>query len=198
MLFSSDLTTRQARILAFIKDQVGRTGRPPTIREIGGQFGFKSTGTTRDHLKALSRKGYLLLHPRQSRSIELKNAVAMRIPVVGRITAGMPDLALEETQGYLFLDDLMPGPEKTVFALKVKGDSMKDKGILEGDMAVIRKQRTAEPGDIVAALIENEATIKTLEKNKTGFFLKPANPAYHDIHAPFSILGKVIAVVKRF
>lgn len=196
--FSSDLTDRQAKILAFIKSQVTRTGRPPTLREIGTHFGFKSTGTTRDHLAALSRKGFLRLLPRQSRSIELSHPVVLRVPILGTIIAGMPDLAMEETEGYLFLDEFLSGPEKTIFALKIKGDSMKDKGIMETDTAIVRKQKTADPGDVVCALIENEATIKTLEKNKAGFFLKPANPAYPDIHKPFSILGKVIAVIKKF
>ena len=194
----SGLTARQAKILGFIKNQVTHSGRPPTLREIGAHFGFKSTGTTRDHLRALSQKGFLRLHPRQSRSMELSHPVALRIPILGTVIAGMPDIALEETQGYLFLDEFLSGTDKTIFALKIKGDSMKDRGIMEGDTAIVRKQKTADPGDVVCALIEHEATVKTLGKNKTGFFLKPANESYPDIHDPFSILGKVIAVIKKF
>lgn len=195
---SSGLTERQARILSFIRLKIGKTGRPPTIREIGSHFGFRSTGTTRDHLKAISKKGYIRILPRQSRSIELNRELAWRIPVLGSIIAGMPDIALEETENYLFLDDLLPGPDKTIFALKVRGDSMLGKGIMEGDTAVVRRQKTADKGDIIAALVGNEATIKELGKNHEGFFLKPANPAYQEIHSAFSIMGKVIAVIKKF
>jgi repressor LexA len=194
----SGITARQANILGFIQKTINHTGRPPTIREIGKHFGFKSTGTTRDHLKSLSRKGFITLTPRQSRAINLKTPVAFRIPMIGSIVAGMPDIALEEIDEYVYLDELLPGPDKQIFALKVRGDSMKDAGILSGDVAIVRRQRIADAGQVVAALVGHEATIKTLEKNKTGFYLKPANTSYPDIREPFSILGKVIAVIKKF
>ncbi|MDD2865978.1 MAG: transcriptional repressor LexA [Candidatus Omnitrophota bacterium] len=194
----SDITARQASILGFIQRTINHTGRPPTIREIGKHFGFKSTGTTRDHLKSLSRKGFITLTPRQSRAINLKTPVAFRIPMIGSIVAGMPDIALEEIDEYVYLDEFLPGPDKQIFALKVRGDSMKDAGINPGDIAIVRRQRIADAGQVVAALVGHEATIKTLEKNKAGFYLKPANASYPDIREPFSILGKVIAVIKKF
>ena len=194
----SDITARQASILGFIQRTINHTGRPPTIREIGKHFGFKSTGTTRDHLKSLSRKGFITLTPRQSRAINLKTPVAFRIPMIGSIVAGMPDIALEEIDEYVYLDEFLPGPDKQIFALKVRGDSMKDAGINPGDIAIVRRQRIADAGQVVAALVGHEATIKTLEKNKAGFYLKPANTSYPDIREPFSILGKVIAVIKKF
>lgn len=193
-----DITRRQATILQFIQNKIHQDGRPPTLREIGRQFGFKSTGTTRGHLKSLVQKGYLRLHPRQARAIETVKPLAFRIPILGRITAGEPNLALEEAEDFLALDNLLPSTTRDIFALKIQGDSMIDKGIHEGDVAVIQRQRTASVGDIVAALLDNEATIKILKKKESGYFLEPANRKYPDIEKPFSILGRVIAVIKKF
>lgn len=193
-----DLTTKQAAILKFLQNKVTEEGRPPTIREIGERFAFKSTGTTRDHLKSLSQKGYIRLKARQARSIELVRPMALRIPVLGKIMAGKPDLALEEIIDYVHLDEFISSQDRQVFALKIKGDSMIDKGIHEGDIAVIRAQRLASEGDIVAALLDQEATIKVLKKKGGSFILAPANSNYSEIHKPFTILGKLIAVIKKF
>lgn len=198
MKIIGDITSKQASLLKFIQARISREGRPPTIREIGKHFGFRSTGTTRDHLASLVKKGYLQLTPRQSRSIRLSKPLVFRIPVLGRIVAGMPDLALEEIDEYLSLDEFLPSEDREVFALKVKGDSMDPKGIHEGDVALIRRQRLADDGDVVAALLDHEATIKTLRKKGKDFYLEPANKSYHEIHRPFTIIGKVIAVIKKF
>ncbi|OIO36092.1 MAG: repressor LexA [Candidatus Omnitrophica bacterium CG1_02_44_16] len=195
---SFSLTAKQARILTFIQNKTSDKGKPPTLREIGSQFGFNSTGTTRGHLKSLAKKGYIRLTPRKSRSIELVKPVIFRIPILGKIMAGMPQLAFEETEGFLQLDEFLPNPDRDIFALNIKGDSMIEKGIHEGDIAIIRRQRIAIDADIVAALIENEATIKIFKKQKTLIYLAPANKNYKEIHSPFEILGKVIAVIKRF
>jgi len=192
------LTRRQAAILRFIQGRVTDEGRPPTLREIGHHFGFRSTGTTRDHLRSLTKKGYLKLHRQRSRSMELTRPLIFRIPILGRIMAGMPDLAFEETQGFLQLDELLPTADREVFGLRIAGDSMMEKGIHEGDVAIVRRQRSALEGDIVAALIDSEATIKTLKKDGSGFYLAAANPRYRPIRRPFTILGKVTAVLKRF
>ncbi len=192
------LTRRQTAILRFIHGRVTDEGRPPTLREIGRHFGFRSTGTTRDHLAALANKGYLKLHRQQSRSMELTRSLVFRIPVLGRIMAGMPDLAFEETEEFLQLDELLPTADREVFGLKIVGDSMEGRGIHGGDVAIIRKQKSALAGDIVAALIDNEATIKTLKKDGSGFYLAAANPRYKPIRRPFTILGRVTAVLKRF
>ncbi len=193
-----DLTTKQAAVLKFLQNKINEEGRPPTIREIGGRFGFKSTGTTRDYLRSLHQKGYIKLRSRQSRSIELVKSLTLRVPILGHIMAGMPDLATEEIEDYIHLDEWLSDSERQVFALKIKGDSMIEKGIGEGDIAVVRRQRLASEGDIVAALIDQEATIKTLRKRGESFVLAPANSAYAEIRKPFSILGKVIAVIKKF
>jgi repressor LexA len=193
-----DLTTKQAAVLKFLQNKVIEEGRPPTLREIGERFGFKSTGTTRDYLHNLSQKGYIKLKARQARSIELVKPLALRIPILGQIMAGMPDLALEEIEGYISLDDFLSNQDRQIFALKIKGESMIEKGIQEGDLAIIRRQRLANEGDIIAALIDQEATIKILKKRGESFILAPANAAYPEIRKAFTILGKVIAVIKKF
>ncbi len=198
MTTTGDLTTKQAKILRFLQNKIIEKGSAPTLREIGQQFGFRSTGTTRDYLNSLSKKGYIRLTPRQSRSIELVKPLVFRIPILGSIMAGMPDLALEETQGFLYLDELLPNQDREIFALRIKGDSMVEKGIYEGDIAIVKRQRLADDGDIVAALLGNEATIKIFRKEKSAFFLAPANKSYREIRKPFEILGRVIAVVKKF
>jgi repressor LexA len=195
---SNLITTRQARILTFIRDRIVSTGRPPTLREIGAHFGFRSTGTTRDHLASLAKKGYLTYGGRTSRSIELKRHIIFRIPIIGRIVAGMPDIAEEEPIGYLELDQFLPRPDKDIFALAIHGESMKEKGITDGDIAIVRKQKLATEGNVIAALIENEATIKILKKDSQGFYLEAANKNFPEIHKPFVIIGKVIAVIKRY
>jgi len=198
MTHGNDLTQRQASILRFIRENVTTKGRPPTLREIGHHFGFRSTGTTRGHLKSLADKGYLKLHKNTARSIELTRPAALRIPVLGRIMAGMPELAFEETEGFLQLDELLPTADKEVFGLKIEGESMTEKGIHPGDIAIVTRQRSALPGDIVAALIENEATIKILKKDGSKYYLGAAHPRFKPIRKPFTILGKVTAVLKRF
>jgi repressor LexA len=193
-----NLTAKQAQILKFIQNKSSENGKPPTLREIGRQFGFNSTGTTRDHLKSLAKKGYIRLTPRQSRSIELVKPVIFRIPILGKIMAGMPQLAFEETEGFLHLDEFLPNPDREIFALTVKGDSMIEKGIHGGDVAIIRRQRIATDGDIVAALIENEATIKIFKKQKNTIYLAPANKDHKEIRSSFEVLGRVAAVIKKF
>ncbi|MFC1753442.1 transcriptional repressor LexA [Thermoproteota archaeon] len=192
-----DITTKQQRVLAFIKNKISKEGHPPTIREIASWFGFKSTGTVRDYLKILAKKGYIKLNPRKSRAIELVKATAFRIPVLGQITAGVPNLAYEEVDEYLHMENFLPSIERDIFALRVKGDSMVDKHICEGDLAIIKKQALAESGEVVAALLGDEATIKILRKRGDRIFLEPANKKYRPITAEFSIIGKVIATIKQ-
>ena len=198
MNLALNLTAKQAQILRFIQNKTSENGKPPTLREIGRQFGFNSTGTTRDHLTSLAKKGYIRLTPRQSRSIELVKPVIFRIPILGRIMAGVPELAFEEAEGFLHLDEFLPNPDREIFALTIKGDSMIEKGIHEGDIAIIRKQRIATEGDIIAALIENEATIKIFKKQRNAVYLAPANKNYKEIRSRFEILGRVVAVIKKF
>ena len=192
------MSSKQKEVLAFIREKIREDSLPPTIREIARYFKFSSTGTVRDYLHALVRKGYLRLKKQKARAIELSESIS-GIPVLGKITAGSPQIAQEDIVGYLDLDKLV-NPDEDLFALRVKGDSMLDAGIMEGDTVVVRKQPKAENGDIVVALMMDEATVKYFKKDNKGFFLCPANKKYKPIAFTESmvILGKVIAVLRKY
>ena len=177
-----ELTAKQEKVLKFIRERVGEN-LPPTIREIAGEMGFASTGTVRDYLEALHKKGYLTRTGGKSRGIAL----------VGSIAAGEPKLAYEDTEGYVEI------ARENTFALKVKGESMIDAGIMDGDIAVIRKQKTADNGDIIAALLDNnEVTLKRLKRGAGKPFLEAANKKYLPIHKDFSIIGKLVNIVRKY
>ncbi len=197
MRIYTDITPKQRKILRFIQNKISHDGRPPTIREIATWFGFKSTGTVRDYLKILAKKGYLKLTPKKSRAIELARNIAFRIPILGQITAGLPNLAYEEIDEYLNLENFLSSADKEIYALRVKGDSMSGKNIYEGDLALVKRQPLADDGDVVAALIESEATIKILRKKHNRAYLEPANKRYSAIHDEFKIIGKVIATIRK-
>ncbi|MBM3252616.1 MAG: transcriptional repressor LexA [Candidatus Omnitrophica bacterium] len=197
-----DLTAKQRMVLLFIQDKVKKEGIPPTIREIGRNFGFRSTGTVRDYLNNLKKKGYLKIAPRKSRAIELIRRAGFRIPILGNVMAGAPNLAFEEVEGYLDLDDFSSRHDNDIFALNIKGDSLIEAGIFEGDLAIVKKQSTAQDGDLIVALIENEATVKRFRhkaKNKEHeIWLEPANKNYLPIYQEFSLIGKVIGVLRKY
>ncbi|MFH1690968.1 MAG: transcriptional repressor LexA [Candidatus Omnitrophota bacterium] len=195
---SSNLTVKQTAVLNFIQNAILNNNKPPTIREIGAEFGFQSTGTTRGYLKQLHNKGHIRLGRHQARSIELPGRTNLKIPLLGNITAGTPNFAEEDIDRYFNLEKIFPTRDSNIFGLKVIGDSMIEKGIQEGDIAIVRKQQNASNNDIVVALLESEATIKILKIHKTGASLNPANKNYDPINKPFSIIGKVIAVIKQF
>ena len=198
MRIYTDITPKQKKILRFIQNKISHEGKPPTIREIASWFGFKSTGTVRDYLRILAKKGYLKLTPKKSRAIELAKNIAFKIPIIGQITAGIPNLAYEEIDEYLNLENFLSSADKEVYALRVKGDSMTGKNIFDGDLALVKKQLVAEDGDIIAALIENEATIKTLRKKNSKVYLEAANKHYSPISKEFKVIGKVIATIRRY
>jgi repressor LexA len=193
-----NLSEKQNKVFKFIRETITETGRPPTIREIGRHFSFASTGTVRDYLKSLVNKGWIKLQKHQARAIELV-AAAFRIPIVGRVAAGGPKIAYEDIEGYLELDQLVKN-SADLFALRVKGDSMIEAGIMEGDLAIVKKQNSAQGGDLVIALIADEATIKRFRMVNNKFYLEPANNKYKPI--PFteetSIIGKVISVIRKY
>lgn len=198
MRIYTDITPKQKKILRFIQNKISHEGKPPTIREIASWFGFKSTGTVRDYLRILAKKGYLKLTPKKSRAIELAKNIAFRIPIIGQITAGIPNLAYEEIDEYLNLENFLSSADKEIYALRVKGDSMVGKNIFEGDLALVKKQLVADDGDIIAALIENEATIKTLRNKNNKVYLEAANKHYSPISKEFKVIGKVIATIRRY
>jgi repressor LexA len=196
-----ELTPKQRKVFEFISERI-RLNAPPTIREIAKQMGFSSTGTVRDYLQLLEKKGYVRQgRNRLSRSIEILKYNLTRIPILADIPAGEPNLAYEDAQGYVELNDLMArrSIQKDIFALRVKGDSMTDAGIMDGDVAIIRKQPAANDADIVAALLDNnEATLKRLRLKGKKPFLEPANKNYQPIYKDFKVIGKLINILRKY
>ena len=192
------LTERQKQVLEFIYNKIKQRHRPPSHREIASHFGFKSIGSVQDHLKALAQKGFIRLSENKSRAIEIMRENLFSIPIVGRVQAGMPALAVENIEGYLDLDKLVFA-NSGVFGLRVKGDSMSPAGIMPGDLVLVRQQSSAQIGSIVVALIEDEATIKYLAKKDELYFLNPANPKYSPIPLTdsASIIGQVLTVIRN-
>jgi repressor LexA len=201
-----DLTDRQREILEYIKSTVVDSGYQPSIREIGRHFGIRSTRGVVDHLEALERKGYISRHRDRNRSIRIDpkaglfDGEAVSVPVLGTVTAGQPILAEENTIGRIMVDrDRLPSPD--AFFLKVRGDSMVDAHIVEGDLALVKPQKNADPGEIVVALIDDEATVKRFYPEKGRIRLQPANDSFDPILVDpetreFRILGVVRGVVR--
>ena len=194
------LTHKQGQVLEFIRARI-REDIPPTIREIARQMGFSSTGTVRDYLAALEKKGFLKRSDNLARSIELLKERPHQIPILADIPAGNPSLAYEEIQGYINTDDLFLGrlSQSDIFALRVKGESMIEAGIMDGDIAIIKKQPTASPGEIIAAMLDNhEVTLKRLKEKAKTFFLEAANKNYQPIHKSFTVIGKLVSIVRKY
>lgn len=193
-----ELTEKQKQVLKYIYLSIRDNNLPPTIREIAGHFNFSSTGTVRDYLKALVQKGYIKLSSHKARAIELIRDNLFSIPILGKVQAGLPTLAVEEIEGYLNLDSLIFSDDST-FALRVRGDSMVDAGIMPDDLVLVRKQSTAQNGETIVALIGEDATVKKLQRRGSSYVLEPANPKYQPIPLDdsVSIIGKVVSVVRR-
>jgi repressor LexA len=201
-----DITTRQRRILDFIRLTVRDRGYPPTVREIGEAVGLNSSSSVHAQLGNLERRGLLRRDPTKPRAMEIQGPGAPRpgavsVPLVGSITAGAPVLAEENIEDYLVLPASYATDEPH-FALRVHGDSMVGAGILDRDVVVVRRQDSAEEGDIVAALVsgpaEEEATIKRFHRDNGRVMLIPENPAHKPIElSSGSILGKVVAVLRK-
>lgn len=196
-----ELTPKQRKVFDFIHERIEKN-IPPTIREIAGQMGFASTGTVRDYLKALEKKGYIKQRRNKlARSIEILKYNLTRIPILARIAAGEPNPAYQDIEGYVELNDLLTRStiQKDIFALKVKGDSMVEAGIMDGDIAIIKKQDTAHDGDIIAALLDNnEATLKRLRHKNNKAYLEAANKDYRPISKEFKVAGKLINILRRY
>lgn len=214
------LTERQQMVLIFLRDQIAKRGYPPSMREIGASVGLASTSSVSHQLRVLEQLGYVKRDPNRPRALEiflpevLQARFALRhdddetgagdarpeatyVPVLGRIAAGGPILAEER------VEEVMPMPKSlvgdgTLFMLEVRGDSMVDAAICDGDYVVIRQQPNAENGEIVAALLDNEATVKTFQRKDGQVWLLPHNEAYSPIDGTHAqILGKVVAVMRR-
>lgn len=180
-------------------------GHSPTIREIGHKFGIASTNGVRAHLSALIKKGYLKKQALISRGLELTRELpgdVAHIPLVGSVPAGLPIDAIENIEGEVAVD-LSFLPKGDSFTLRVMGDSMRDAGILNGDLLLVRKQETAVRGEIVVAIIDGEATVKRYFPEAKRIVLHPENPAHEDIivdrnSGEFLIAGKVVGLLRRF
>ncbi|MEK6272496.1 MAG: transcriptional repressor LexA [Actinomycetota bacterium] len=198
-----DLTKRQKEIFDFIGRYASRYGYPPTVREIGKAVGLHSSSTVHAHLANLEKVGLLRRDPTKPRAIELlvdRAKRAMRgpgLPVVGQVAAGEPILAEENIEEYVQVPSAIGG-EDGDYILQVRGDSMRDAGILEGDYVVVSEADDADNGEIVVALIEDEATVKRFYREKDRVRLQPANKAYKPIRTrDAKVLGRVIGVYRR-
>jgi repressor LexA len=220
------LTERQEKILAFIKKSIQDQGYPPTIREIGEHFGIRSTNGVNDHLKALERKGYLLRGELKSRALSVieggrsgagrftrmsrrelaavGDGEVVEIPVVGKVAAGEPILAQENITDHVRIDSVLLGDGgRKVFALRVSGDSMIGDGIFDGDYIFVRKQLQAASGEIVVAMIEDEATVKRFYPEGDRVRFQPSNPRLKPIYVrreefrETQIIGVVVGVYRK-
>lgn len=199
-----DLSERQTKILEFIKQEIRKKGYPPSVREIGDAVGLMSSSTVHGHLQTLEDKGYIRRDPTKPRAIEILDSSSevsnskdiIHVPIVGRVTAGQPILAVEN------IEDTFPLPASFVhrdhlFMLRVQGDSMIEAGILNGDFIVVRQQNDARNGDIVVALIGDDATVKRFFKERTLIRLQPENATMEPIYSQnVTVLGKVVGVFR--
>jgi len=217
----SGLTKTQDRVFNFLKDFLGKKGFPPTLREIASHFGLKGPKGPQKTLHILERKGYIRKTPGGSRAIEIlkpkigrtgglsyaikygrsASMPSITLPIVGRVTAGDPILAIENIEGYVNFDRNLVSSED-VFLLRVEGESMIDAHIQDGDFALVKPQKDAENGEIVVALIDDEATIKRIFKKRDLIYLEPANPTMEPLvikkgEKKVTIVGKVIGIFRK-
>ena len=202
---ATDLTKRQQEVLDFVRAQIQRQGYPPSVREIGEAVGLSSSSTVHSHLSALEAKGYIRRDPTKPRALELLDyrdteagvdyGNARAVPLVGQVAAGEPILAAENIESTMQLPEEMAGD--ATFILRVKGDSMIDAGILDGDYVVVRQQNTANNGDVVVALLGDDATVKTFYKEADRVRLQPENAALEPIYTrDVQIMGRVISLFR--
>lgn len=197
------LTTRQQQVFDFIKEYIEANGCPPTLREISAHIGTAGTVTATSHVEALEKKGYLRRRGGgSSRGIMLVQtpSATVSLPIVGRIRAGMLQPAIEDITGYLNLDSSLVKGEGCYF-LTVEGDSMINKGILHGDVVLIRPQQVANNGEVVAVMVEGDATLKQFFRERDRIVLQPANPNYEPIvirpgQGEVTIVGKMIGLYR--
>jgi repressor LexA len=201
------LSKRQQDILAFIKDEVRTKGYPPSVREIGEAVGLASSSTVHGHLARLESKGLIRRDPTKPRAIEIldleTSSIPMQnvinVPIIGKVTAGLPITAIENVEEYFPLPASFAPADENVFMLEIMGDSMIEAGILDGDFVIVKQQRTANNGDIVVAMTEeDEATVKRFFKEKDYFRLQPENSTLEPIILQsVTILGKVVGVYRH-
>ncbi|MBQ0754324.1 MAG: transcriptional repressor LexA [Gammaproteobacteria bacterium] len=183
---SDTLTSRQREVLDCIREHLHETGMAPTRAEIATIMGFQSKNAASDHLRALERKGYIRIHNDRSRGIQVLDVEGFNeddLPVLGRVAAGLPIEAIENVERTIAVPQGL-FRERPTYMLRVQGDSMKDAGILDGDLIAVRKSNMARSGQIVVARIDDDVTVKTLRINKSSITLMPANDDYEPIRVP--------------
>jgi len=194
------LTDIQRQVLQYVQDHLTQTHRPPTVREVMRHFKWNSPQSARKHLLALEEKGYLEREDHTARGLKIveDSSVGVSIPILGRVAAGFPLLAEENRDGTMVIDPSVARGGRTLFALVVKGDSMINLHIQSGDKVIVQQTSHANPGDVVVALVDGEATVKTFRRSGSRIYLEPANPKYPDIiiseTQDFRIIGKVVGV----
>ena len=199
------LTDRQREVLDFLGESIRKRGYPPTLREIGSHFGIRSTNGVNDHLRALEKKGFLHREDLKSRALRpvMTDDRFVEVPVLGRVAAGQPLLAVQNYEDTVKIDRFFIGGSREVFALRVKGDSMIEAGIFDDDYVFIRKQIQAAPGEIVVAMIGDEATVKRYYPEGDNIRFQPANAAMSPIivrkrdFRSVNLLGVVIGVYRK-
>jgi repressor LexA len=195
-------TERQRRILEIIGDFTAEHGYPPSVREIGERVGLSSSSTIHAHLKALERRGLISRDPTKPRALRPANAPAAHnalvVPILGRVAAGVPITAQEDVEGEFLLPSSYVPRASDAFMLRVQGDSMVEAAILDGDLILVRPQRSAENGEIVVAMMDGEATVKRFYREAGRIRLQPENRTMAPIYASdVEIVGRVEAVVRR-
>ncbi|MEN1969954.1 transcriptional repressor LexA [Lentibacillus sp. N15] len=202
------LSKRQQMILDFIKDEVNKKGYPPSVREIAGAVGLASSSTVHGHLARIESKGYIRRDPTKPRAIEILDPFednnipkdeARYAPVIGKVTAGIPITAVENIEEFIPLPSSSAGPDDSLYVLVIEGESMIEAGILNGDMVIVKQQNTAQNGDIVVAMTDDdEATVKRFFKEKDHIRLQPENATMEPlIYQNVTILGKVIGLYRN-
>jgi repressor LexA len=198
-----NLTKRQQEIFDYVKRHVGEHGYPPTVRDIGKAIGLTSSSTVHTHLGNLERLGLLRRDPTKPRAIEVlvdrarQSVKPSGLPLVGQVAAGSPVLAEENIEEYVAVPGIAGGDDGE-FVLRVRGDSMRDAGILDEDHVIVRRQETAADGEIVVALVGDEATVKRFFRESDHIRLQPENPAHEPILATdVKVLGRVVGVCRR-
>ena len=191
----SKLSPMRQSILSFIEEYTLDNGYPPSVREICAAVGLRSPSTVHSHIRILQEEGYLSKGEKSSRSLSLKNKPAFQsVPILGTVTAGLPILAQQEVEGYV---PYLGRDNGEVFALRVRGESMINAHIIDGDIVVVRRQQSANDGDIVVALLGEEATVKRLRRRMGEVWLMPENPEFAPIDGrDCMILGKVVSVCR--
>jgi len=198
------LTRRQRQILDYLCKEVQGKGFAPSVREIGDALGMKSPSTVHQHLVALEHKGCVRRHGDRMRALEvvdkalIQSGDTVSLPLVGRVSAGVPILAEEHVEDHVEVPRRLLGDVHECFLLRVRGDSMVGAGIMPNDVVVVRRQVVASPGEIVVALLEDEATVKTLALHEGIPVLVPANPGYQAIRKEVEIVGRVVGLVRSY